>query len=398
MSESASPDVPFSSVKTTSQVAFCDLGADELESSGAAPVDWLWEGYLAPRNVTLLTSQWKSGKTTLVAVLLSRLRQGGTFAGQPLRPGKALVVSEESADLWLARRKKLGFGDVRFLCRPFRGRPTAPQWQALIDHIAALHARQPRDLVVIDSLAYFFPGRTENVAAVMLEVLAPLTRLAEAGLSVLLLHHPRRRESARGQAARGSGGLMSFVDVLIEMRGVGAGPTDRRRRLEAMSRYDQTPHDRVIELSADGTDYAGLGDLEGVSCAEDWEVLRGVLVRAERPLALREVAQGWPPHEAPPSEMTLWRRLTEAVNRGVLRREGAGHRHSPYRYFLPEMPEQWRQRQQEEIEQLMRGPPSFAGLTAEELERRRRDEMTEALLGSFRAQEETLRRLSGRQG
>ena len=30
-------------------------------------VGWLWQGYLAAGNVTLLTSQWKSGKTTLGA-------------------------------------------------------------------------------------------------------------------------------------------------------------------------------------------------------------------------------------------------------------------------------------------------------------------------------------------
>jgi hypothetical protein len=28
-------------------------------------VDWLWDGYLARGSVTLLTSQWKTGKTTL---------------------------------------------------------------------------------------------------------------------------------------------------------------------------------------------------------------------------------------------------------------------------------------------------------------------------------------------
>jgi hypothetical protein len=353
-------------------VAFCDLGADELELARAPSLNWLWEGYLAPGNVTLLTSLWKSGKTTLLSVLLSRLRQGGTFAGQPLRPGKALVVSEESAGLWLARRKKLGFGDVRFLCRPFRGRPTGPQWHALLDHLAALHARQPCELLVIDSLAYFFPGRTENAAPVMLDVLTSLTRLAEAGLSVLLLHHPRRRESALGQSARGSGALLGFADVLIEMRSVGAMATDRRRRLEAMSRYDQTPQDRVIELSADGTDYACLGDFEAVAVAADWELLRGVLSRAERPLAQREVMQNWPPHEAPPSEMTLWRRLGEAVSQGLVCREGAGHRSDPYCYFLPEMPEKWeRQRweavereRQELIARLMQDPPGFAGSTA----------------------------------
>ena len=49
---------------------------DDLPDS----VAWLWEGYLAPGNITLLTSQWKSGKTTLMSILLSRLREAGRLA------------------------------------------------------------------------------------------------------------------------------------------------------------------------------------------------------------------------------------------------------------------------------------------------------------------------------
>src|SRR5216683_5632648 len=32
-------------------------------------VSWLWDGYLARGAVTLLTSLWKAGKTTLIAIL-----------------------------------------------------------------------------------------------------------------------------------------------------------------------------------------------------------------------------------------------------------------------------------------------------------------------------------------
>src|ERR1700694_3832524 len=71
---------------------------------------WLWEGYLAPGNVTLLTSQWKSGKTTLVSILLSRLKEGGELAGLPIAPAKAVVVSEESRQLWQPRHKRLDLG------------------------------------------------------------------------------------------------------------------------------------------------------------------------------------------------------------------------------------------------------------------------------------------------
>ena len=44
----------------------------QIASLTAAPTDWLWHGFLAASCTTLLTSQWKSGKTTLLSMLLSR--------------------------------------------------------------------------------------------------------------------------------------------------------------------------------------------------------------------------------------------------------------------------------------------------------------------------------------
>src|SRR5829696_1933911 len=79
-----------------------------VETSPQVP--WLWRGYLAAGNLTLLTSQWKAGKTTLVATLLARLATGGTLAGLPVRAGRAVVVSEEAVDHWQARATGLKFG------------------------------------------------------------------------------------------------------------------------------------------------------------------------------------------------------------------------------------------------------------------------------------------------
>src|SRR5262249_53074815 len=81
-----------------------------LRQAAQTKMPWLWHGYLAPGNITLLTSQWKSGKTTLVSVLLNRFKEGGELAGLPLAAGKAVVVSEEPAARWNLRSQKLAFG------------------------------------------------------------------------------------------------------------------------------------------------------------------------------------------------------------------------------------------------------------------------------------------------
>src|SRR5262249_14760917 len=147
------------------------------------------------------------------AVLLAKLKTGGQLAGLDLSPGKAVVVTEESSKHWHRRCQRLDLADhVGWYCRPFRGKPSPAPWLALLDHLADLRRRLGLSLVVIDPLASFLPGRTENDAASVLEALLPLQRLTDVGLSVLLLHHPRKGNPAVGQAARGSGALSGFAD------------------------------------------------------------------------------------------------------------------------------------------------------------------------------------------
>jgi hypothetical protein len=222
-------------------------------AAAAVPISWLWYGYLAPGNVTLLTSRWKAGKTTLVSVLLARLKAGGSLAGLPVAPARTVVVTEEPAARWIERSQRLDLGDaVSWQCRPFRTKPRMAEWLALIDRLGELRGRGI-DLGVIDPLSEFLPGRNENSAGVMLEALLPLRRLTDAGMAVLLLHHPRRADSPAGCAGRGSGALLAYADILLEMYAYPhAAETDRRRRLVGCSRFDDTPRQLVIELNAAG--------------------------------------------------------------------------------------------------------------------------------------------------
>src|SRR5947209_6964202 len=95
-----------------------------LDAEAVPAVPWLWHGMLAPGKVTLLTSLWKSGKTTLLAHLLARRRPqdpptvpaagnaepGCEFLDLAVAPGTSLVISEEPADLWPERRRRHDLG------------------------------------------------------------------------------------------------------------------------------------------------------------------------------------------------------------------------------------------------------------------------------------------------
>jgi AAA domain-containing protein len=340
MSDTSDPREPIPAPTPTGGLPLAIWG-DDLERVAGAPTSWLWDGYLARGNITLLTSQWKSGKTTLLSVLLARRESGGQLAGRAVAAGRTVIVSEESPVLWNERRCKLGFGpSVGLLCRPFAAKPTREEWLALIDRLAELGAARGVDLAVIDALATFLPGRDEANAGAMLDSLLPLQGLTEQGMAVLLLHHPSKGKTLDGQAARGSGALHGMVDISVEMRHLRrASGADRRRVLYGYSRHEETPLNHVIELTADGTDYCSRGELADVEYEAIWEGLRRLFTAAGTALSQREVAGQLAAAGETAGHATLWRWLSQAVARGLLLREGAGTKASPYRYRLPDQDE-----------------------------------------------------------
>src|SRR5262249_49850463 len=291
----------------------------------------------------LLTSQWKTGKTTLVSVLLARMKAGGELAGLAVAAGKAIIISEELALLWELRSQKLDLEEhVGWFCRPFRGRPSPQQWQDLLERVAEAAAERGVRLVVVAPLASFFCGKSENDAAAMLAALASLQTLTARGLAVLVLHHPNKKEVGLGPSGRGSGALLGGADILVELRWYHrVAEENRRRRLVALSRFEETPRQLVIELNAEGTDYLAHGSFAEADFAGSWQVLHGLLQSAERKLTRAEILGLWPDEE-PPDTVTLYRWLRRAVAGGLVRQDGDGKGRVPFRYWLAEAEERWR--------------------------------------------------------
>ncbi len=314
----------------------------QLHAAADPQVTWLWHGYLAAGNVTLLTSPWKAGKTTLTAALLARMGTGGELAGRAVQPGRAVVVSEESAAQWAGRCDKFGIGEqVRFICRPFAVPPRPDEWQSLITHLVALHQAAGLDLLVIDPLAICLPAGTSD-PTMMLTALLPLQSLTTAGVAVLILHHPRKGASAAGNWARGSSALTGFADISLEMHYYRTAETDdRRRKLLAYSRNNVTPRRLVIELTETGTDWRSHGDIEDEAYTHGWRLLRAVLADASDKRTRPELLADWPAEEQAPSAITLYRWLERAVAAGDVLRNGSGTRGDPYRYWLKGQEAKW---------------------------------------------------------
>ena len=207
---------------------FISVPFDRLDAvDGENCTNWIWDGYLARGNITLLTSLWKAGKTTLLAGLLERLGSGGSFLDHACGSARALVVSEESREHWAERRRLFPIGPhAELITRPFLTRPSPRQWSDLIDHALRLRGKKRLDLFVVDPLASFLPGHSESDPGTLLTMLQPLQMLAGRGVAVLILHHPRKEASEEGSTARGSGALLGYVDIILELHRFSRSFTD----------------------------------------------------------------------------------------------------------------------------------------------------------------------------
>ncbi len=308
------------------------MDAVVVEPTVEHETNWLWDGYLRPGDITLLTSLWKTGKTTLISGMLRHLGSGTPFLDRPTRPARAWVVSEESQSQWRERLTLMPIGThVQLIARPFSSRPTAKQWSALLDRAIA----DKPDLFVVDPLASFLTGHCESDAATLLEALQPLRRLTAVGMAVLLLHHPRKKAAEVGSSARGSGALLGFVDVSLELSRASLFLSDANRRLiRAQSRRMGVPARLAYEWNPATGVFAVTADPRQCQFDDNWPTILGILKDRTDAITHHEIAEYWPYDVEKPGKSVLYAWCALAFDRQLVRREGRGTKNAPYRYRL----------------------------------------------------------------
>src|SRR5438132_2791963 len=117
-------------IRSIAAVTYDNAG---LRRSPKPCVPWVWEGLVALEAVTLLSAPEKTGKTTLLSLLLDRRRQGGQLLGRAVTPGRTILCSEENSVLWALRQPPLDFGPELEYHRPIGANPTPRRWRRFID-------------------------------------------------------------------------------------------------------------------------------------------------------------------------------------------------------------------------------------------------------------------------
>ena len=314
------------------------LFLDEIPDDPTIP--WIWEDYLAPGCVTLLSGYPKAGKTTLVSHLLREMGRGGRLI-TPVRPARTLIVSEEPRMLWKRRWKEMDLQpqSLAVTRRPFKARPSPGEWMAYLEFLAALVAKDAFQVIVFDPIACFWPVVDENSASDVLAALAPLRQLTEAGAALLLIHHCRKSGGVSGTAARGSSAFGGEVDIITELDYYDHdSKTDQRRRFTAHSRVS-CPDEVILELQDDH--YTCLGTKTDDVLGSRLEIIESILTAARmaqdlRGMTRREIATQWPAGQVVrPGDTKLKEILAIAEERGLVIHTGTGVGKSPFRYHLP---------------------------------------------------------------
>lgn len=167
----------------------------------------VWRG-----RSTLLSAQYKSGKSTLTGFLAAQVSMGGTFLGDPVAAGGVVILALEEALGDIGRRLR-HFGAqpdrvwiVSDLPREADERPA---------ELARIIERLTPTVVVIDTLGAYGHGLVdnENDAAQMGPLLQELTNVAHRrNVGLVIVHH-----TGVSGRTRGSTSIPAGTDIVIEV-------------------------------------------------------------------------------------------------------------------------------------------------------------------------------------
>lgn len=192
---------------------FADLNAvPTISQIKSNKVSWLVEGMILQGSINLLTAPPGGFKTWLALSLGGAVSTGTEFLGFKTERTRVLYLDRENPPSVISERRDILNldGDLfNVWGHWWKHAPPDINDPRLIEIV-----RRHRPLITLDSLVRFHSA-DENSAKQMARVLRRLRILADAGATILLLHHLAKTQTSQ---YRGSTDILAGVDAAFELR------------------------------------------------------------------------------------------------------------------------------------------------------------------------------------
>ena len=301
---------------------------DEYRNLTPEKVDWVIRGLLARGALTHVDGKVKVGKTSLLLGLVVAILTGQEFMGLPTSQASVLYATEQNHSSFRAALERAGLtagSNLHILSWQDTLRMT---WEEILTMVAAYCAERTNiQVLIVDTLGQFagLPAMGENDSGAVLAAMRPLQALLSQGLAICNAMHSRKSLGELGDSARGSSQLGGSADILLGLRRL-PGNQKTLRKLECISRFDESFEELVIELEN------GVYVARGTSCAavledaENW-LQENLPATAEEARTMEQLLAA----ASTGSEIT--RSTLQRVLAGPhVIRIGGGKRNDPFRY------------------------------------------------------------------
>jgi hypothetical protein len=290
---------------------------------------WVVRGFAAAGGMTNIDAKIKMGKTTFAFAMAAAVVEGKDFIGQATTKVPAVYLTEQplaSLKQALRRAGLWGHKDLHILRWHQVSNST---WPEIAAKARAKCAEVGAKLLIVDTVGQFagFKTEEENSSGPWMEAMRPLQEILPDSVAVINLMHGRKSGGDVGDSARGSSAGGGVADILISIRRPEGNHGPNFRKLESLSRFDETPSGLVIELTPEG--YVARGSNDTLAADETRVKLHAALPSEEsEAMNMKQLQQ-----ETGAKRATLLRVLQEDP---TVKKTGHGGKADPFRYYRPD--------------------------------------------------------------
>ena len=306
--------------------------AAEVATQTPERIEWIAYPWVAKGAATEVECKIKTaGKTTFVTHMVAAVLDGAPFLGEPTTETPVVYLTEQPRTSFRQALARACLLDRKDLAVLFWHDVMPVPWSVVARAAIKECQRLGSKLLVVDTGAQFAKlfGDSENKSGDALQAMQPLQEATAAGIAVILVWHERKSGGDVSDAGRGSSAVGGAVDVVLAIRRPGGNSQPTIRAIQALSRFDETPQDLMVELTNNG--YVALGQSHEVETRKAAEAILAVAPRTEGDAIRLDALL-----EAAAVKQATGQRVIEAlVKAGKLVRLGKGKKGDPYKFWRP---------------------------------------------------------------